>query len=246
MNLAIDIGNTRAKAALFSGNEPAEVFVWTDKMVENIQQLLYNHKVRNVILSSVSEDEAVFKALSAQTENFLILSTSTPLPIKLDYKTPETLGKDRIAAAVGASALFPNSNLLVVDAGTCITADVVTSGGIYKGGSIAPGINMRLRAMNQFTARLPALAPDPELEVGLPGDSTANAMQQGALWGALLELEGMIAHYAAIYHNLTVHITGGDASFFVKNIKTKIFAHPNLVLTGLNKILNYNVQSKSA
>ncbi|MAT54868.1 MAG: pantothenate kinase [Saprospirales bacterium] len=246
MNLAIDIGNTRAKAGLFDGRELKEVYTWNEDYSGNIQAVLYNQNVRNLILSSVSEEEESLVGPSAQLENLLILSSSTPLPFKLEYKTPQTLGKDRIAAAAGAQELFPETNLLVVDAGTCITTDVVMESGVYLGGSIAPGLRMRLKAMNQFTARLPDLMPALELVPGLPGDSTANAMQQGALWGALLELEGMIAHFSGLYQNLKVVITGGDASFFVKNTKTKIFAHPNLVLFGLNKILNYNVQRKSA
>ena len=246
MNLAIDIGNTRAKAGLFDEKGLLSVYAWEHDHAENIRQVLYNRKVRNVILSSVSEDEEFLIGPSAQYENLLILSSSTPLPFKLEYKTPQTLGKDRIAAAAGAMELYPGQNLLVVDAGTCITADVVARDGTYWGGSIAPGLHMRLRAMNLLTSRLPDLSPDFELEPGRPGDSTAGAMQQGALWGALLEMEGMIAHFAARYEDLVVVLTGGDASFFVKNTKTKIFAHPNLVLIGLNKILNYNVQRKSA
>lgn len=245
MNLAIDIGNTRAKAGLFEGKALKEVFTWSEGYAENIRQIIYNHHVHNVILSSVSDEEDSLVGPSAQIENLLILSSSTPLPFNLEYKTPQTLGKDRIAAAAGAIDLYPGRNLLVVDAGTCITSDVVTENGTYLGGSIAPGLRMRLQAMHRFTSRLPELTPDTELEPGLPGNSTANAMQQGALWGSLLELEGMIAHFSALYPNLLVVITGGDASFFVKNVKTKIFAHPNLVLSGLNKILNYNVQKNS-
>lgn len=246
MNLAIDIGNTRAKAGLFEGKELKQVFTWSEGYADNIRQVIYNQNVRNVILSSVSEDEESLIGPSAQIENLLILSSATPLPFSLDYKTPQTLGKDRIAAAAGAIELYPGKNLLVVDAGTCITTDVVTKEGNYLGGSIAPGLHMRLKAMHRFTSRLPDLSPHTELEPGLPGNSTVNAMQQGALWGALLELEGMIAHFSGLYPDLMVVITGGDASFFVKNGKRKIFAHPNLVLIGLNKILNYNVQRNSA
>lgn len=245
MNLAIDIGNTRAKAGLFAGTALKQVFVWEDNFPENIQRVLYNHNVANVILSNVSKDENNLHEMPASVQNFLILSHATPMPITLMYKTPQSLGKDRIAAAVGAVELYPNQNLLVVDAGTCITTDLVTSEGAFQGGSIAPGLYMRLKAMHQFTSRLPDLMPEFGMTPGLPGDTTANAMQQGALWGALLELEGMIDHFSSIYPNLRVVISGGDASFFVKNSKTKIFAHPYLVLIGLNKILNYNVHKNS-
>lgn len=242
MNLAIDIGNSRAKAGIFEGEELKEVFFFKENIVSKIAEVLYNHKVRNVILASVSKDEHTLIEPGISLDHLVVLSSSTPLPFVVDYQTPETLGKDRLAAAAGVIDLLPTRNVLVVDAGTCITSDIVTAEGVFRGGSIAPGLRMRLQAMHHFTARLPLMEPEWDLELGRLGDSTSQAMQQGALWGAVMELEGMIHRFSPKFQNLEVVLTGGDAQFFVKNIKTKIFAHPNLVLFGLNKILNFNVK----
>jgi len=173
--------------------------------------------------------------------SFLELTTGTPLPIRLKYTTPETLGKDRVAAAVGAFHLFPKENCLVVDAGTCLTLDVVSAEGEFLGGNISPGIEMRLKAMHHFTAKLPLVEKVETLGDWL-GDSTKNAMLNGAELGALLEVEGFIGWCQVKFPSLRVVLTGGDADFFVKHTKTKIFAHQNLVLIGLNQILQHNAK----
>ncbi|HRF77340.1 MAG TPA: type III pantothenate kinase, partial [Chitinophagales bacterium] len=184
--------------------------------------------------------------LEEQLEHYFKLlkfSQNTELPIVNDYATPATLGKDRLAAAVGSSAAFPGKNVLSIDAGTCIKYDFVRADNRYLGGGIAPGLVMRLKAMHNFTARLPLISLTPQMLVQqtlLTGDSTTDSMLSGAINGALWEVEGAIAAYNAIYDDLHVIITGGDASFFELHVKSRIFARPNLVLEGLNTILKYN------
>lgn len=241
MNLAIDIGNTRTKIAIFQGDKLLSQEVWEELSVAKLKQLAYNQKIEKIILSSVSGQSEEVMAYLKSHPVFLELTTETPLPIGIRYKTPTTLGKDRVAAAVGAFYLFPKENCLVIDAGTCITLDLLSAEGIFLGGNISPGIEMRLKAMHHFTARLPLVKSSPELPDEL-GDSTENAMRNGGELGALLEVEGFIRACKKKYRPLRVVLTGGDADFFVKHTKTKIFAHQNLVLLGLNQILQHNAK----
>ncbi len=240
-NLAIDIGNTRTKLAVFEGDELVRGEVWDVLTPDALRQLAYNQKVEKIILSSVAKQPDDVMAYLRSQPFFLELTTETPLPIAIRYKTPQTLGKDRVAAAVGAWHLHPSQNCLVVDAGTCIKMDVVSALGEFLGGNISPGIEMRLKAMHHFTARLPLVKPGDQLP-DLLGDSTENALRNGGELGALLEVEGFIRHCEQNFRELKVVLTGGDADFFVKNIKTKIFAHQNLVLHGLNQILKHNAK----
>ena len=172
---------------------------------------------------------------------FLQLTHHTQIPILNRYKTPETLGKDRLAAVIGAQVEFPGQNCLVIDAGTCITYDLLTADKTYHGGTIAPGIQMRLEAMHKMTAKLPLAERSP---LGpIIGTSTTTALQNGAQWGALLEAKAFIDQCEEHYGSLQVIFTGGDAGFFEKHLKRKIFVNQHLVLTGLNKILTYNAST---
>jgi type III pantothenate kinase len=252
MNLAIDIGNTRTKLAVFDGENVLHKAVWENLAIPPLYELTYNQKVEKVILCSVATVPEEVEEWLMQHFFYLQLSTETPLPIQVKYKTPKTLGKDRIAAAAGAYHLFPGQNCLVVDAGTCITLDILNAKGEFLGGNISPGIEMRLKAMHHFTKRLPLISKNQEATPPIPntgdipppflGDNTENAMRNGGVYGAVWEMEGFIRLCRKYFRPLRVILTGGDADFFAKNIKTKIFAHPNLVLAGLNKILQYNVE----
>jgi type III pantothenate kinase len=241
LNLAIDIGNTRTKIGLFEGEALIHKETLERLTPEALKPLLYNHSVVNCILSSVGGNapEAV-EMLKTQTA-FVELSSDTPLPIENRYATPKTLGKDRLAAAVGAWALFPGKQCLIIDAGTCITCDVLSDKGVFLGGNISPGIDMRLKAMHTFTARLP-LAERAPLGSWI-GVSTETALQNGAQWGALWELSALIDYCETELGPLVVVATGGDADFFEKNLKRKIFANPDLVLMGLNVILIHHAVS---
>lgn len=242
MNLTIDIGNTRIKLGIYREGQLVERQTWEEWDLEKLISLTTNQNVQNVILSNVGQ--AVPAAIDAFLERqffFIRLNTQTPLPIQNAYRTPETLGKDRIAAVVGAFDMLPYQNCLVIDAGTCITYEFLTKEGIYLGGNIAPGLEMRLKAMHHFTSKLP-LVKLGETE-HLVGYSTQSAMQNGAQWGAILEMEGIIDWCRSEWGEINVILTGGDADYFVKSLKSQIFVNPNLVLQGLNKILNYNVET---
>jgi len=240
MNLCIDVGNTRVKLALFDvKSRLVTLQIVPNLTIEVLTELLLEYQIQYAILSSVrSEHQAVRAWLSEQLKQLVWLDKTLPLPVKNEYKTPKTLGKDRIAAVIGATVLFPDENVLVVDAGTCITYDLVSQNAVYKGGNILPGIDMRFQAMAHFTAKLP-LVESSEMESFI-GNTTETSMQTGVLFGVLHELRGFRALYSQEFGNIKVIITGGNASYFESQLKNEIFAHPNLVLIGLNKILDYN------
>jgi len=171
---------------------------------------------------------------------FIILSAETPLPIQNAYKTKLTLGYDRIADAVGAYSMFPGVNVLIIDAGTAITIDLLTAEGEFYGGNISPGLDLRFRALNEFTSKLP-LIKKKEYHPFL-GKTTEEAILSGVLSGAAFELDGYIDKLRIQYPDLKIILTGGDIKFFVKKLKNIIFVHSNLNLTGLNRILEYNVE----
>lgn len=241
MNLTIDIGNTRSKWGLFDEQELVEKTYRSDYSVEDIISYATNHQVKKVILSTVGAPiEPSWEARLEKHFYYLQLDHRTPLPINNAYGTPNTLGKDRLAAIVGAWQLYPGENCLVIDAGTCITYDVLGGEGVYLGGNISPGLAMRFRAMHDYTARLPLVQ---EGEIKNPiGQSTETAMRNGGQLGIQLEMEGFIRLFSDQFGQLRVILTGGDADFFAKVLKSKIFVNPDLVLRGLNKILTYNAE----
>ena len=193
-------------------------------------------KCDRLILSTV-KNKSNFKTLFSN-KNFVLLNNSTPLPIKILYKSPTSLGNDRIALAVGAITNFPNKNVLVIDAGTCITYDLINSKKEYLGGSISPGIQMRYNALHQFTSQLPLLeSVDTAM---LTGVNTEESIHSGIINGVFVEIDGIIQRYTNQYPDIKVIVTGGNAKFFDKGLKNTIFAKPNLLMEGLNKILDYN------
>ena len=165
-------------------------------------------------------------------------NSNTNIPFKNKYKTPKTLGVDRIGLVSSAVYRYPNENVLVIDAGTCITYDYVNTKAQYFGGSISPGIIMRYKALNNFTAKLPML--DLEFPESLIGISTNQSIHSGVIFGVLGEINAIINRYKDQNEKLTVVLTGGDANFLAKRLKNGIFANPNFLLEGLNAILNYN------
>jgi type III pantothenate kinase len=244
MNLVIDIGNTRTKIAVFDNNLMVEKAILQDGTLVNVTNFLAKYpKIDHAILSTVAKaDKALIDYLS-KNYSFIELGTETPVPFRNQYKTPETLGKDRIAAAAAAKHLFPRQYVMVIDCGTCIKYDLVTDDGIFKGGNIAPGINMRIKAMNHFTARLPEVRMDlPKESVGF---DTETALQNGAVLGAILEIEGFAAHFREKHSRIRTILTGGDAEFLSKHLKIKtMFYDQDLVLKGLNLILKYNFKKQ--
>ena len=240
MYLTIDIGNTRTKAAAFDINGSLlHSAVVNENAVENLNQLISEYKIQHAIFSVTGIYNWSKEALNI-SGRIIELSHETPLPITIIYSTPHTLGRDRIAAACGAHFILPEKNCLIIDAGTCITMDVVLKTGIYLGGNIAPGLSMRLKAMHEYTAKLPL----EEIKwTNQPfGDSTSHALQNGACLGALMEIEGMLRRAKDAFGEASVVMTGGDAAFLAEKMESQIFVEPELVVKGLFKILAFNVQ----
>lgn len=242
INLVIDIGNSRTKFSLF--NPSGLMISAADEHFgpESVELLCSDFPGLNrAILSSTRDyDPALRQYLTARFDIFIELNPSTPVPLKNNYKTPETLGKDRLAGAVGASYLFPGTNLLIIDAGTAITFDVVTEMGVFLGGNISPGLEMRFRALHHFTGRLPMVTPSD----GIPflGETTEEAIKAGVQNGILFEIETYMEEFKKIYKKNLVILTGGDIKFFESKVKSSFFVHSNLVSTGLNRILEYNAE----
>ena len=242
MNLCIDVGNTQVKLGVYDSKE---TLLWFSKHPELtiavLETLFLKFEIKQAILSSVRvEHQVVLEFLENKLNTVLQLSFKTNVPLQSQYQTPETLGNDRLAAVIGANALYPKDGVLVIDAGTCITYDFVTADATYMGGSILPGINMRFQALHELTAKLP-LIKQADLD-SFVGTSTETSIQTGILYGVLHELRGFKLQYEQEFGNIKVIVTGGDASYFESQLKNEIFAQPKLVLIGLNKILNYNIQ----
>ena len=240
MNLIIDIGNSRTKFSLFKQGEVIVTTPVDEFLPEHIKVLKIEYPLLNkAILSSVREyPESLKEALQSNFNTFLELSHLTPLPIENLYLSKETLGYDRIALAVGANNLYPDTNLLVIDAGTALTYDFVNDKNQYLGGNIAPGLEMRFKSLHHFTNKLPLVKAENQNK--LYGSTTEEAIRTGVQNGFLYEVEKTIEAFKFFYSNLKVIITGGDTNFFDKNIKSSFFAHYNLVALGLNRILEYN------
>lgn len=238
MDLILDIGNTRTKAAQFlnDGIHKLHVFKNGDK---NALDEMYKLDP-NAILVSCNNGASFELPSHWKDKRTLNFTDQTPLPITNAYATPKTLGKDRLAAAVGAHFLWPKNNVLILDCGTCVTADIITATGTYLGGSISPGLTMRYQAMHQLTGALPLIEHS---DISEPiGNSTQTSIQSGAYFGLLYELNGRINHYQGIFDELHTVLCGGDATYFVNSLKYRIFANQNLVLIGLNQILKHNDQ----
>jgi type III pantothenate kinase len=242
MNLCIDIGNTRSKLAVFDEEGSLKKLIVREKFSQTkLEKVVGKYEIKHAILSSVRKKNGKLKRfLDTHIESFIDLTVDIELPVTNNYHSPETLGRDRIALVVGASALFPKSDILVIDAGTCITYDFIDAQANYHGGSISMGLDMRFKALNHFTAKLP-LVQRRDLDSHI-GYTTETSIQTGLQCGVVYEMQGFIAAYRAQYPDLRVLITGGDANFFESRFKNQIFAVPNLVLKGLNQILTHNVQ----
>ena len=237
MKLIIDIGNTAVKTALFSDKQLISSAVLNDCTLQNILVFVGGQAISYAIISSVkrvdTDLEQIIKHFDAH-----FLNENTLLPITIDYKKPNTLGRDRIAAVVGASFLFPKQDVLVLDAGTCLTIDFINKQKVYNGGRISPGIRMRYKALNQFTSNLP-LCEFSESSMVL-GNDTNSSIISGVQQGILAEVRAIINIYKLENKDTMIVVTGGDCFFFEKELKSSIFANPFLVMEGLNEILDYN------
>ncbi len=238
--LVIDQGNTLIKLALFENHNIRWIRSFSSFNETEAEALLKEtNNIKGAIISSVSNaPEKITRLLDSF--KWIVLDHNTPVPIQNKYTTPETLGKDRLAGIVAASQMFPGNDILVIDAGTAITYDFINKDKEYIGGSISPGLNLRFKALNTFTARLP-LYEASNFHM-LTGSSTYESILSGVMQGAILEMDGFIAEYKNKYSDLVTILTGGDAIYFDKKLKSDIFASENLVLDGLNLILKYNLE----
>ena len=245
MNLLLDIGNTRTKIVISKNNEfiyflhiQSSNFDLFQNEINKVTSLF--NEISDVIVSNVSkENEILNDFLKEIFKNIIFFTQKTYIPIKNLYKTPQTLGKDRLAAVVGAWSLFENENILIFDAGTALTIDFINKKGEYLGGNISPGLSLRYKALNLFTGNLPELIPDSNFEQVI-GNTTNSAITAGVQNGIFYECKTYIEKFSAQYENLKVIFTGGDTIFFENKFKKNIFAEENLVLIGLNKILECN------
>jgi type III pantothenate kinase len=242
MNLCIDQGNTNTKIAIFDQDNIVDLSVYENPDLQIFKKIFESYPVEHTILSSVIEyQNDLLSYLQKYSKKFFLLDHHTPLPIVNRYKTPETLGKDRLAAVVGAASIQKNTDLLVIDVGTAITYDFINAEGVYTGGDITPGIDLRLKSLHYFTRRLPQVEFDEQ--VGFMGTDTTTAIQSGVLYGIVSEIDGYINRLMRKYPKLSVFLTGGGMVYFEKRLKSAIFADANLVLIGLNRILEYNVKN---
>jgi type III pantothenate kinase len=242
MALAFDFGNTRVKAALFNASDllpyRSETFEYEDK--EGFKSFITSFKTEDVIISSVN-DHSFLDLIEREFSKITFLNLKLKFPFALAYETPETLGKDRIAACAGAMALYSERPLLIIDAGTCITYDFISDTDIYMGGAISPGIDMKLKAMHKFTNKLPLATLNLDYQPFKPQKSTNSCLLEGAVAGTVHEIKGFIATFGS-NKSLKVIINGGSAQYLADKIENSTFAAPNLVLIGLHQILKLNAQ----
>jgi type III pantothenate kinase len=237
MNLVVDYGNTAAKVGIFDHH--ALMQKHTFMQAEVLLEFLHESKAENVLVSSVTAEASDVMSAIRHAKRKFVLHHTLPLPIHNLYATPATLGADRLAGACGARHLFPDFASLVIDAGTCINYDFIDKAGNYYGGGISPGLSMRFKALHTFTAKLPLITA--KQTTPLIGDSTETSIRSGVVNGMIAEIEGFIQAYKEKSGDVKVILCGGDAPFFENQLKASIFASPELVLIGLNSILNHNV-----
>lgn len=237
MNTVVDIGNTAIKIGFFEKDKLIEKHII--QSMEEMIELIHIKKNKHILFSSVKIPISSFlQKIDSDIQTFE-LSSSTKLPFENEYKTKDTLGMDRLAAIAGAHQLFPNHHSLVVDVGTAIKFDFISNENKYKGGGISPGLAIRFKSLHQFTSQLPLLASE-KIDY-LIGNSTSECIMSGVMNGTIAEINGIIEQYKDTFDELKIILTGGDASFFETRIKHSIFVEPDLVLKGLNYLLQYNV-----
>lgn len=241
-SLILDIGNTNLKVYFFYKGQIVQQQVFTEdlEVIHFLRSQPDSKKITMCMMATVREVSP--KLFDYLNKNFVVKSFNTikVLPFKMEYKTPGTLGQDRIAAVAGASVLFPGSNVLIIDAGTAITYDFLSDKSVYYGGTISPGIGIRFRALHTFTGKLPFLDIDMN-KSKIYGQTTEDAILSGVQNGILYEVRGVIKSYKRKHKDIKVVLTGGYSFFFEKFLKFRIFATPDLTAIGLNKILEINV-----
>jgi len=237
MNWVVDIGNTRIKIALFEGDTFVKQYSFSNKEKIDIKRKMQILESDRLIISSVNGDKT--KEMINLFPKAILFSQDFKLPIKIAYEDKKQLGLDRIAAAVGAQYLYPNTFVFVVDVGSAITFDFLSDKSVFLGGNISPGLQFRLKSLHQYTNKLPFVKPN--IKTNVISKTTEEAINSGVVRGICYEIEKYIEEYQNNYENLTSILTGGDTYFFARILKKRIFAEEKLVLIGLNQILKYNV-----
>lgn len=239
-NIIIDAGNTKTKIYKGEGNTLELLASYESENYDSIAQLIARERFENGIFCNVGSAKPPYiDMLKNRSSVFIDFDSTVATPLKNGYETPNTLGVDRLAAAVGANELFPGADILVIDAGTAITIDLVC-GGVFIGGAISPGMRLRFDSLHRQTKRLPLL--EATGQYSYPGRNTHDSIVSGVIEGIVNEIDGTIFSYRKEYSALKVVLTGGDADIFAEKIKNSIFAEPKLLAQGLNRILKYNVE----
>jgi type III pantothenate kinase len=240
MNLIVDIGNSNTKLAVFEGINKLSQSRINELTCQELENSLTGLKIERAIVSSVKNlPQFIFDLLFSKIPFVHVLSYESRLPFKIEYDTPETLGSDRIAAVAGAYNKFPGKELLIIDAGTALTFDFLSSG-IYKGGNISPGLTMRFKALNKFTGRLPLVSPAESFS--FPGQNTSDAIIAGVITGVTYEINEYIRTFENNQTDFKIILTGGDSEFLINKINYHITYMPDIVIDGLNYILEYNAK----
>ncbi|HEX6168645.1 MAG TPA: type III pantothenate kinase [Chitinophagaceae bacterium] len=238
--LCFDFGNTRLKVALFQNAKLTEVIVIENDGIETIESILNRSDSQKTILSSVINHNPEIETLLGEKTKFHKLNHLSKLPFTTPVGKPETIGADRLALAAAAVYFFPKQHNLVIGMGSCITYNFINADHEFLGGGISPGMEMRMKALNQFTAKLPIVKPDGNLP--LVGYDTVTNILSGVVMGMAKEIDGFVDAYKERYGNFNVHLTGGDLVYLAPHLKNQIFADPELIFKGLYAISEVNNQ----
>ncbi|WP_410881679.1 type III pantothenate kinase [Myroides sp. DW712] len=243
MIYTLDIGNTRTKLAMFENNSLIKTdYLSTKNLKEELLFFLKKFQIKpKIILASVVHLDSILLEWLQKNTDFIQISASTPLPLINKYQTPHTLGIDRLVVAAGATIAYPNTARLVIDAGTCITYDFVNAHNEYLGGAISPGLQLRYKALNDYTDKLPYLQTE-DIDYFI-GQNTNQSIQSGVINGIVAEIDNIIDRYKKDYADLTIILTGGDTVFLAKRLKNIIFATPNFLSESLNYIYQYIIEN---
>ena len=241
MNLVLDVGNSYLKMAVFNNNKlhQRELLKANINLASFLKTIKSMPDIINVFVSSVSELNVDIYTYLNYNYKLIKLNNQLKFPFENCYHTPNSLGGDRLALAAAASFYYPNKNVLIIDAGTCITYDLINASNQYLGGGISPGIAMRYKSLNYFTSRLPLL--DSKNDSELIGTDTNRSIESGVINGVISEIDGIISQYMMEFDDLTVVLTGGDSEFLSMQLKNSIFANSNFLLEGLNYLLQFNL-----
>lgn len=244
MLLAIDVGNTKVKLAVFENNTIiAREIADHGNLKSSVEKILEKHsQIENMVVASVGKLQKQDFLFFENRLKIHFITHDWSFPFKNDYATPDTLGIDRLVLSAAAALQYPAQNRLVIDAGTCVTYDFIDENDHYLGGAISPGIRLRYEALHNYTARLPLL--DREMPQNTIGNSTHDSIHSGVVNGLVFELEGFIKSYSGRYTNFIIILTGGDAEFLAKQLKNTIFANQNFLLEGLNQLFQYHTNDQ--